>query len=523
MKSQVTPSWGFPPTWFRFLVICLLVLGIFFRFANLDKKIYWLDEVINSFRISGYTSTELTQDICNGDVISIEDLQKYQHPSPDKDVIGVIKIVASEEPQNTPLYYIIARFWVQWFGHSVVVRRSLSALISLLAFPCIYWLCLELFNSSLIGWMAIALIAISPFHILYAQEVRPYGLWTVMILLSSATLLQAIRLQTKFSWVIYGTVVTLGLYTFPFTLFVIIGYGIYVIVIEGFRASKTVTAYLVSSGSALFAFFPWLYFILENSHKMGDWRAKEIGILPLIKIWILNLSRVFFDIEFSFINSFKYSIALILILIAYSIYYLWLNTPKQVWLFVVTLTGVTALALIFPDLVLGGRRSTVSRYLIPSYLGIELAVAYLLSTKITSSFTNSIEHKLWHIAIFFLISIGVLSCAISSPAQVSWNKYQSVDNLGIAPIINQADSPLLLSDGLVHDVISLSYLLDSKVRFQLTEQSIIPKIIDQFSDLFLFNCSNKFRAGIEKELNYRIKPVYLNQLQLWKVVKVESN
>jgi uncharacterized membrane protein len=37
----------------RFLVITLLVLGIFFRFVNIDRKIYWGDEVFTSLRISG--------------------------------------------------------------------------------------------------------------------------------------------------------------------------------------------------------------------------------------------------------------------------------------------------------------------------------------------------------------------------------------------------------------------------------------------------------------------------------------
>ena len=39
-----------------------------------------------------------------------------------------------------------------------------------------YWLCLELFESSVTAWLAVAIIAISPFQIVYAQEARPYSL-----------------------------------------------------------------------------------------------------------------------------------------------------------------------------------------------------------------------------------------------------------------------------------------------------------------------------------------------------------
>ena len=62
--------------------------------------------------------------------------------------------------------------------------RSLSALISLLIFPCIYWLCRELFNVPLsVPGVAIALMAISPIQLVYAQEAREYILWLVTIII----------------------------------------------------------------------------------------------------------------------------------------------------------------------------------------------------------------------------------------------------------------------------------------------------------------------------------------------------
>lgn len=83
------------------------------------------------------------------------------------------------------MYFVMVKQWVQWFGNSITITRSFSALVSLLAFPLIYLLCQELFNSSVIGWIAVSLLAVSPLHILYAQEARSYSLWTVTILLSS--------------------------------------------------------------------------------------------------------------------------------------------------------------------------------------------------------------------------------------------------------------------------------------------------------------------------------------------------
>ncbi|MEG4573035.1 hypothetical protein QUA56_10115 [Microcoleus sp. N3A4] len=56
----------------------------------------------------------------------------------------------------------------------------------------------------------------------------------------------------------------------------------------------------------------------------------------------------------------------------------------QVWLFVLAVMAVTALAVVLPDVILGGIRSTKTRYLFPTYWGMQIAVAYLLATKISA-------------------------------------------------------------------------------------------------------------------------------------------
>lgn len=39
--------------WVRFVITVILVMGIFFRFANLENKVYWIEEGYTSGRISG--------------------------------------------------------------------------------------------------------------------------------------------------------------------------------------------------------------------------------------------------------------------------------------------------------------------------------------------------------------------------------------------------------------------------------------------------------------------------------------
>jgi uncharacterized membrane protein len=275
-------GWQLPPKPWRFLLITALVIGIFFRFANIDRKSYWFDEYMTSSKISGYTSTEWNNKF-NGQIISIEDFWQYLRPKPESNVIDAIKLLAKGDSKHTPLYFGMLRLWVDWFGSSVAAIRCLSAVLSLLVFPCLYWLCLELFHSSLVGWVAVALIAVSPFHVLYAQEARPYSLLTVTILLSSAALLRAIRLKTQLSWGLYAASLSLSIYTHTLSVFVAIVHGIYVVATYGVRLNKVVIAYLIATLVGLLTFTPWLYFrVIQEINDPKCWDNGEIIDVPSI-------------------------------------------------------------------------------------------------------------------------------------------------------------------------------------------------------------------------------------------------
>ncbi|MEH1893595.1 MAG: glycosyltransferase family 39 protein [Nostoc sp.] len=152
----------FAPSWLRFLIILLLAMGVLFRFFNLDGKVYWHDETYTSLRISGYTITEVKQQIFNNRVIAGESFAQFQGANQQKNLNDTIMTLAKEDSHHPPLYYIIARLWMEIFGNSVTTIRSLSVFISLLVFPCVYWLCRELFNVPLsVSSVAIALMAIS--------------------------------------------------------------------------------------------------------------------------------------------------------------------------------------------------------------------------------------------------------------------------------------------------------------------------------------------------------------------------
>jgi uncharacterized membrane protein len=497
----------------NFLLIVILIIGFFFRFFNLSAKDYWNDEVYTSLRISGYRESEIVQEIFNGRQISVEELRRYQSVNSEKNLSNTIQGLAQDEAQLPPFYFVLARFWTQWFGSSIAVTRSLSAVISLLVFPCLYWLCLELFNSSFVAAIAIVLVAISPFHVLYAQEARMYSLWSVQFLLSSAAFLRAVRLNSKASWIIYSATLILGLYTHLFSSLATLGNGIYLVITENFKATKRLFFYFLSVAIALLAFFPWLVVILTNSSGVETalaWLKKPSTFWERFWNFLDNLCKAFIDLgSLEKVSIFIYLNILLLILIGYSFYFLCRYSSKKTWLFILILTAIIPLFLIVGDLLTNSRSLGHARYIVPSYFGLQISLAYLFANQLNSRSLALWKKNAWRLIIALLVTSGILSCWISSQAETWANKYNS-NQQPIARIVNQCDRPLIISDSTFAQVLSLSHWLDPKVKLQLLNQTNISQLTDDFnnfSDTFLFKPSKTLKETIDKQLNKKRETV----------------
>ena len=492
--------------WPWILVGFLLCLGVFFRFYNLDKKVYWIDEVYTSLWISGYTWNEALKTIANR-VVDINDLHKFQFPSDEKGIFSIIQVKSVSNPEHPPLYYLLLKLWLEFFGDSIWVTRSLAVFASLLIFPCIYWLCRELFEPRRVALMAVVLVSVSPFHVLYSQEARQYSLWTVIILLSSGMLLRALSSRTKFLWILYAVTVALGLYIHSLFALVITAHGVYVIGIhlnevsmKPFHLPRQLISYIIATLAGIMTFVPWLYLIFSNLSSVGrnllSFNGAE-NILYLMAMWGFNFSSVFMDAGYSFryVENFdlgvliSYTIqVLILILAAYSIYFLYSTTIQRIWLFIFSLIVIPFLCLAIPDLLLGETKSGIgSRYLAASYLGIQLAVAYLLATKMGSGFYK--QRIFWKVVSSLVILWGVVSCVIISRADTWWTKIGDYYTPRVVRYINNANSPTLII-GNSSQLFTLSYLVNPYVRFLLIDDPDKIQIPHGYKSLFIYRASS---------------------------------
>ncbi|MBP0028084.1 glycosyltransferase family 39 protein [Roseofilum sp. Guam] len=508
----------------QLLMILCILLGVFFRFYHLDNKIYWLDETFTALRVSGSSASELVQILPRHEILSIEDIQSYYHPSPDRSFADVVQAL-THNSEHTPLYFVMLRFWRGWFGSSVAATRSLSAMISLFALPCVYWLCLELFESSLTGWIAMGLLAISPFQILYAQEARQYSLLVVVTLFSSAALLRAIRLhyqspkwikQKGYSWGIYAGSIVLGLYTHILFVLVLFTHGIYCLWLERFRWRKMLTIYLGANLIGWIAFIPWIIVILMNFNAIQNtatWQS-ESGNPPLsfyLKSWLGNTARQFVDFGLSSdTNSIALKLFIPLLLsvvglVIYALYFTQKTTDRKTYLFAILLVVIPWLILAIPDLVYRSTRSNVQRYIIPTFLGMQLVVSYLLSVQIFSR--KRYQANLWKVITIFLFSLGIISCGLSAQSQDWWNKRADSHSLEVAKIVNNSSHPLLITKshpGMRLGV--LSYRLDPRIKVWLVDDSLgqIPK---EYENLLVYHPSPDLIAQIESVDEWTLEPV----------------
>ncbi|MBE9006388.1 glycosyltransferase family 39 protein [Fortiea sp. LEGE XX443] len=529
MNNSVKRHSELAPSWLRLFVVVLVVLGVFLRFINLDYKIYWHDEVYTSMRAAGFTRQEIDREIFQNRIFPAQELQKYQRLKPGSTKEDTINSLKIEDPQHPPLYFVAARFWMQMFGSSLTASRILPVLFSLLGLPLMYALGLELFASQTAALLAVVLLALSPFDILFAQTARQYSLLTTAVIGSSFLLLKALRLPSWQNWGMYTFANTLGLYTHPFFGLTVIAQATYVLIeqVLGNRRKfqvKNIQYFTLAIAASLLLYTPWLVVLTTNYQRVSDttnWTNVTVEFLYLIKLWILSFTALFLDLDFGFDSIWTYLLRLLVVLLIFlSIYAVCRETNRRTWLFIITTIFVPFLMLVLPDLLLGGKRSAVSRYLISCYPGVQLVVAYLLATKIFH------RKNLWRSITVLLLAGSIASSTVSAFSDTWWSKDLSYFNAEIVRQVNANSSPLVISDigddfTNTGDLISLSYGLNKNVRLMLLSQSPqlksvnIQSLLLEKYPIFVFRPSQKLVKAIQQQQG-ELVPIFPPG-RLWKL------
>lgn len=236
----------------KFYLPLIILLGLALRLIQLDVQPLWWDE--------GYSVFFATRDLPTMLARTAIDI----HP---------------------PFYYAILQAWLAVFGPGSAALRLLSVVIGVAAIPLLYLVARELFNRP-VALAAAFLLAISPLQIYYSQEVRMYGLVTLLALASVALQLRilvthspayrGVSPHSLLLWVGYILVTALALYTEYLAAFLIAAQVVVILYLK-FRTrwQLDLRAWLLAWLGIAILYLPW---VVYAAPKLYTYVTSKVGI-----------------------------------------------------------------------------------------------------------------------------------------------------------------------------------------------------------------------------------------------------
>lgn len=443
--------------WLVILLWLTLSAAVTFRFCNIDNKLCWGDECFTRMRVAGFGRAELSHfwSSC-ARPISSDEAQSFMRLRWKHQAHLAQRPLLHEDFQTCPLYYWTARIWAEFLGDSASSLRYFSVLTSLLAFPLLYLCSLELFRCRRTACITLCLFASSPIILIYAQQIRHYSMWVLTVLLASLALLRAVRLNRRRTWVGYSAAVLISFLTNPLSVLVVIGHGAFILLRE--KPQGRLKAFVLSVLAGSLAFVPRIFtssFNIVTGVGFG-WlaQAPQGGLWHyLVGTFVRNFTRLFWDSAYWTASVANVLAAVSSVALAvWSLLYINRQGSREQKLFVNCLIAASLIPLILRDLVMLGCSATVTRYIFPSLLGIELAVGYSFA-QLTAAVSASCAPVLpsWRRAstaalLIAVVAIGLYSSLTGSLAATPWPSQTptSAPVAEIAAEINCRHRPVVL-------------------------------------------------------------------------------
>jgi mannosyltransferase len=178
---------------------------------------------------------------------------------------------------HPPLYFLQLKIWRALQMRSLVKLRANSALWGTVCLLLVF-LVARLYGGDVVGLLALAYLVLSPLHLAYSQEMRPYAM-AMTLGLGSLLALEGRR------WLHLGCLWTALLYTHYWGAFVVLAQALYGYTSVSSLPQKKVV--LIAAGSAAVLFLPWLPILYA-----------QLGVIDHLAFWVppfslMGLANVF--------------------------------------------------------------------------------------------------------------------------------------------------------------------------------------------------------------------------------------
>ncbi|MEX1315668.1 MAG: glycosyltransferase family 39 protein [Synechococcaceae cyanobacterium] len=347
-------------------------------------------------------------------------MQAYLQLSPLHSWADTLQALAGH-PEHPPLYFLLGRLVRERLSDSVSALRHLSAVFSLLALPALHRLSGQVSASAGVAALAVMTAAVSPLQLLYAQDARPYSLLFLLTTLACCAYLRLRRRgDTSSSWVYCFTLVS-GLYTSLIFLIVLLSHGLHTWLPGSPPGHRT--RWAIATAGAAAAFLPWLLVMAQGLGPIlrhTAWLREPAGSLPAPLIRSLHWSSPFLDLGASAPAWLPLLLLPVLVVLAWiGIIVLRRQGEPGAWSLLVLLLLCNGLAVALPDLLLGGRHSLVTRYLLPASVSVLLLVAAGLEVLLRSRQVRLVGLML----LALLVICESASCRAILSSDTWWSRY----------------------------------------------------------------------------------------------------
>ncbi|MCP4609859.1 MAG: hypothetical protein GY845_14215 [Planctomycetes bacterium] len=161
-------------------ILAITILGLVLRLMKIDSS-FWYDE-----GFTGYLTRLSLGDALHS--LTKEDIQ-------------------------SPLYYLIVWFWAKIFPTDWGMHLF-SVLTGVISIPVLFSLSSKLFNRQ-IGLLASLFLALSPYHLIFSNDARPYSLYVFLSIVALWFVVKALesKKHCNWWWLCYSFTAALMLYT----------------------------------------------------------------------------------------------------------------------------------------------------------------------------------------------------------------------------------------------------------------------------------------------------------------------
>jgi len=219
---------AFPENNQKIAIILIILVALVLRLIAISARPLWYDEAFSVL---------------------------FASQGPAAMVQGTIGGANDQAAEEHPLfYYTVLWGWMSVFGDSPLAVRSLSVVSGLGCLALVYLLGKDIFDQRF-GLIVATVVALAPFQIHYAQEVRMYALMTFLLMGATYALWKGMQDRRWGWWLLFMVCSALAQYSHNLAVFYLIPLALTPLLFKDWRS---LLAAFLSGLGALLLYIPWL-------------------------------------------------------------------------------------------------------------------------------------------------------------------------------------------------------------------------------------------------------------------------